>query len=89
MATAAVRTTMCMCAAHQVMFSRPLPEFSCRLNALATAMTCQWLMGPCKVNDVEIGERAHVTGERTTCEKAVSCMGWLGSAVPAWALDWY
>lgn len=39
----------------QVMFSKPLPDFSCRLNALATALTCQWLMGPCKVNDVEVG----------------------------------
>ena len=40
--------------AFGAMFSRPLPAFSCRLNALATALTCQWLMGPCKVNDVEI-----------------------------------
>ncbi|EFJ43024.1 hypothetical protein VOLCADRAFT_106966 [Volvox carteri f. nagariensis] len=38
----------------KVMFSKPFPDFSCRLNALATALTCQWLMGPCKVNDVEI-----------------------------------
>jgi hypothetical protein len=40
----------------QVMFSKPLPEFSCKLNALATALTCQWLMGPCKVNDVELDD---------------------------------
>lgn len=40
----------------QVMFSKPLPDFSCRLNAFATAMTCQWLMGPCKVNDVELDD---------------------------------
>ncbi len=33
----------------QVMFSRPLPELSCRLNAWVTMLTCQWLMGPCKV----------------------------------------
>ncbi len=38
----------------QVMFSRPFPTFSCQLNALATALTCQWLMGKCTVNDVEI-----------------------------------
>lgn len=38
------------------MFSQPLPEFSCRLNALATAVTCQWLMGPCKVNDIELDD---------------------------------
>jgi hypothetical protein len=36
------------------MFSKPLPEFSCRLNALATWATCQWLMGECEVNDVEV-----------------------------------
>lgn len=40
--------------AFKVMFSGPLPGFSCRLNAFATAATCQWLMGACKVNDVEI-----------------------------------
>lgn len=40
----------------QVMFSKPLPDFSCRLNAFATAVTCQWLMGPCKVNDVELDD---------------------------------
>ena len=39
--------------AFKVMFSRPLPALSCRLNAFATAATCQWLMGPCQVNDVE------------------------------------
>ena len=33
----------------QVMFSRPLPALSCRLNAWVTMLTCQWLMGPCKV----------------------------------------
>lgn len=38
----------------QVMFSGPMPALSCRLNAWATALTCQWLMGPCKVNDVQI-----------------------------------
>lgn len=40
----------------QVMFSKPLPDFSCRLNAFATAVTCQWLMGPCKVNQVELDD---------------------------------
>lgn len=40
--------------AFKVMFAGPLPELSCRLNAFATAATCQWLMGDCAVNDVEI-----------------------------------
>ena len=38
----------------QVMFSQPLPTFSCQMNAWATWLTCQWLMGPCEVNDVEV-----------------------------------
>lgn len=35
------------------MFSRPMPQLSCKLNAVVTALTCQWLMGPCAVNDAE------------------------------------
>jgi hypothetical protein len=42
--------------AFKAMFSGPLPAFSCKLNALATALSCQWLMGPCKVNDVELDD---------------------------------
>lgn len=45
--------TFC-CFAPQVLFAKPFPEFSCKMNAWATALTCQWLMGPCKVNDVEV-----------------------------------
>ncbi|EIE22959.1 hypothetical protein COCSUDRAFT_15824 [Coccomyxa subellipsoidea C-169] len=40
--------------AFKVMFSKPMPEVSCQLNAWVTMLTCQWLMGPCKVNDVEL-----------------------------------
>ncbi len=36
------------------MLARPFPGFSCWLNAWATAFTCQWLMGKCTVNDVDI-----------------------------------
>ncbi len=39
--------------AVQAMISKPIPERACQLNAWVTALTCQWLMGPCKVNDVE------------------------------------
>ena len=42
--------------AFRAMFSRPLPTASCRLNAWVTALTCQWLMGPSKVNDVELAD---------------------------------
>ena len=37
----------------QVILARPLPWLACKMNALATWFTCQWLMGPSKVNDVE------------------------------------
>lgn len=40
--------------AFNIMFSRPFPTFSCQMNAWATWLTCQWLMGPCEVNAVEI-----------------------------------
>jgi len=36
------------------MFSKPLTKLSCQLNAFATWLTCQWLMGECEINDVEI-----------------------------------
>lgn len=40
--------------AFKIMFAKPMPEISCKLNAWATWLTCQWLMGPCTVNDTEI-----------------------------------
>jgi hypothetical protein len=40
--------------AFKVMFARPLPDISCRLNAFATWLTCQWLMGECEINAVEV-----------------------------------
>jgi len=40
--------------AFKVMFAKPLPDLSCRLNAWATWLTCQWLMGECEVNAVEV-----------------------------------
>lgn len=36
------------------LFSRPMPGLSARLNALATQLTCEWLMGPLAVNDVVV-----------------------------------
>ena len=40
--------------AFKVMFAKPLPEISCRLNAWATWLTCQWLMGECTMNAAEV-----------------------------------
>ena len=31
-----------------------MPGLSARLNALATQLTCEWLMGPLAVNDVVV-----------------------------------
>lgn len=37
--------------AFAVLFSKPLPYVSARINAEATALACEWLMGPTEVND--------------------------------------
>lgn len=60
--------------AFAALFSRPLPAFSCRLNAFATAATCQWLMGLCKVNDVEIdgGQVRRARGRARGCPASVA-----------------
>lgn len=39
-----------------VMFAKPFPAWSNWLNAWVTMLTCQWLMGPSKVNDVEMDD---------------------------------
>lgn len=42
--------------AFSAMFSRPVPQLACQLNAWVTTLTCQWLMGPCKINDLELAD---------------------------------
>eukprot|EP00884_Botryococcus_braunii_P023661 jgi/Botrbrau1/997/Bobra.114_1s0035.1 len=42
--------------AFKVMFSGPMPQLSCKMNALVTALTCQWLMGPCTLNSVQLAD---------------------------------
>jgi hypothetical protein len=37
-----------------VMFAKPFPEFSSRMNAYATYVAGTWLMGECEINDCEI-----------------------------------
>ncbi|CAN0019015.1 unnamed protein product [Ectocarpus sp. 8 AP-2014] len=41
-------------ASFAVMFSKPFPAFSSRLNAWVTLVASQWLMGPSKLNDIEV-----------------------------------
>ena len=38
------------------MFAKPFPRLSYTLNAVATYATCQWLMGPLEINDVEMDD---------------------------------
>ena len=42
--------------AFGVMFAKPFPRLSYTLNAVATYATCQWLMGPLEINDVEMDD---------------------------------
>jgi hypothetical protein len=39
-----------------IMFAKPFPEFSARMNAWATVVMGTWLMGECDVNDVEYSD---------------------------------
>eukprot|EP00977_Amphora_coffeiformis_P016203 scaffold4947_cov160-Amphora_coffeaeformis.AAC.3 len=39
---------------YAVLFSKPFPGFSSRMNAWATGVGGTWLMGECEINDVEI-----------------------------------
>eukprot|EP00211_Chloroparvula_japonica_P016590 CAMPEP_0119138312 /NCGR_PEP_ID=MMETSP1310-20130426/25412_1 /TAXON_ID=464262 /ORGANISM="Genus nov. species nov., Strain RCC2339" /LENGTH=187 /DNA_ID=CAMNT_0007129491 /DNA_START=1 /DNA_END=564 /DNA_ORIENTATION=- len=55
--------------AFKAMFSRPFPELSCRMNAWVTALTCQWLMGPSAVNDVELGDGTVLRGQGVKVER--------------------
>lgn len=51
------------------MFSQPLPDVSCRLNAWVTALTCQWLMGPSKVNNFERADGTVAKGQGVLVER--------------------
>jgi len=39
---------------YPILFSKPFPEFSCRMNAWATKWFGTWLMGECEINDAEV-----------------------------------
>lgn len=47
-----------------VLFAKPFPEFSSRMNAWATWVFGTWLMGDCEINDCEIdrGKIGHQQG---------------------------
>ena len=53
----------------QVLFSKPMPQLSCQLNAYVTALTCQWLMGECGVNDAEDTDGNLLKGQGVRIER--------------------
>ena len=57
------------CCPVQVMFAKPLPALSRQLNAWVTALTCQWLMGPCQVNDVELADGKQLKSQGVKVER--------------------
>ncbi|MGK3760196.1 MAG: hypothetical protein ACI8RD_012513 [Bacillariaceae sp.] len=42
-----------------ILFAKPFPKFSSRMNAWATRVGGTWLMGECEVNDIEIDGIIH------------------------------
>ena len=57
----------------QAMFSRPMPQLACQLNAWVTALTCQWLMGPCKINDLELADGTTRPKQGVLVERQACC----------------
>ncbi len=58
----------------RVMFAKPFPAFSSTMNALATALACKWLMGPLKINDVEV-DGGKVIAPAKPCSKCREARG--------------
>ena len=56
-------------AAFRALFSGPFPVLSCRMNAFVTALSCQWLMGPSSVNDVELPDGRVLPGHGVRVER--------------------
>ena len=48
---------------YAILFSKPFPEFSARMNAWATRVAGTWLMGECEVNDIEIDGNVDILGD--------------------------
>ena len=40
----------------EILFAKPFPEFSSKLNAWVTWWAAQWLMGPCELQDLDMDE---------------------------------
>jgi hypothetical protein len=59
--------------AFKVMFAKPFPMFSNKLNAWVTALTCQWLMGPSAVNCVEMPNGTVANDHGVLIERYAQC----------------
>ena len=62
------------------LFARPFPAFSAKLNAYATLLSCQWLMGPSKLVDVDrpdgtVGIREGIKVQRCRYLEESGCVG--------------
>lgn len=57
-----------------VMFAKPFPEFSNKMNAWVTALTCQWLMGPNQVTDYERPDGTVATAQAVQVERYSLCL---------------
>lgn len=56
-----------------VMFAKPFPEFSNKMNAWVTALTCQWLMGPNEVVDYERADGTMAEAQAVQVERCDPC----------------
>ena len=50
---------------YAILFSKPFPAFSARMNAWATYVAGTWLMGECQVNDIVLEEQTNSDGTTT------------------------
>lgn len=57
-----------------VLFAKPFPEFSNKMNAWVTALTCQWLMGPNQVVDYERPDGSVAVAQAVQVERCDSVM---------------
>jgi hypothetical protein len=53
----------------KALLGRPFPTFSNVMNAWATAFTCQWLMGPCKVTEAKVDSGETLAGHGVQIER--------------------
>ena len=53
----------------QAILSANIPGPACKLNAWVTAFTCQWLMGPSHITDVELDDGTSIKSQGVKIER--------------------